>query len=329
MGSPLSIPNQPGVQRSTVASFGLTLAHGPGGEPGGGTPRLQAPRFRTTGGRTPAPLKDYAYGDGEAGLAGRHDAFAVVTDRRAVLADLLIREAELVDLSAALDEPATRESDFKLATLALAQRARTWFRGFIALQDSPVPAAGLALLRLAAEVNILIRFLELDPALHTELWQAEGERLSLATIEEHNAKHAERWGAVPTDDAELDARRSTVREAHAKAVAAGIISERSTSVLPSTARQVKAIHHRAAYEAYTLVYRPMGFEIHSSAPSLLNGEFETRNDGSISFSADRTAEQMVGARAEGRDIRPARAVRIRRRRRRTDEGPPGVRAASG
>ena len=127
-----------------------------------------------------------------------------VTRRRAVLAELLVREAELVDLSAALDEPVARETDFKLAVLALAQRARTWFRGFIALQDSPVPAAGLPLLRLAAEINILIRFLEMDPALHTELWQAEGERLSLATIEEHNAKHVERWGAIP-----IDPRRST------------------------------------------------------------------------------------------------------------------------
>jgi hypothetical protein len=49
------------------------------------------------------------------------------------------------------------------------------------------------------------------------------------------------------------------------------------------------IHHRAAYEAYTLVYRPMGFEVHSSAPSLYNGAFEVSNDGSISFSAHRTA----------------------------------------
>ena len=59
----------------------------------------------------------------------------------------------------------------------------------------------------------------------------------------------------------------------------------------------KLIHHRAAYEPYTLVYRPMGFEIHSSAPSLFNGVFEVGTDGRISFSTDRTAEQMVGARA--------------------------------
>src|SRR4051812_29311335 len=52
-----------------------------------------------------------------------------MNDRRAVLAGLLENETEILELSTALDEPVTRETDFKLAILALAQRARMWFRG--------------------------------------------------------------------------------------------------------------------------------------------------------------------------------------------------------
>jgi hypothetical protein len=79
-------------------------------------------------------------------------------DPAAVLRLLRASEGELLELSESLDEP-IRPDEYRLAILALGQRARTLFRGFIGLQDTAAPAAGRALLRPMIEINTLIRFL--------------------------------------------------------------------------------------------------------------------------------------------------------------------------
>jgi Family of unknown function (DUF5677) len=214
------------------------------------------------------------------------------------LAMIEVAEHELLDIAGALDEPVQRD-EFKLTVLVLGQRSRTLYRGFLELQAGSVPSSSRAFLRPLIESNILIRFLAKNPKLHVELWQAEGERNSLAIIEEHNRLHAERWGRIP-DDPSDEERRETVRTARKLAIEAGLPrAEKRTALLPSTSEQLKLIDERAANEAYTLGYRPMSWEVHSGAPSFLNGLFEPRKDGSVSYTEESTAADLVGVRALG------------------------------
>lgn len=213
-----------------------------------------------------------------------------------VLSKLQADESELLDLAAALDDPVDRE-EFKLAVVVLGQRGRTLFHGFIELQGSAVPSAARALLRPMVEINILIRFLATNPKLHTELWQAEGERNALAMIEEHNRLHSGRWGGVPINDDELEERRATVRETRKQALDAGLPWAKGSSLMPTTVQQLETINEPAAREAYTLAYRPMSWQVHAGSPSFLAGLFEQRNDGSVSYSEAASATDLIGARA--------------------------------
>jgi hypothetical protein len=221
-------------------------------------------------------------------------------DPAAVLQLLEASEAELLGLSESLDEP-IRPAEYRLAILALGQRARTLFRGFIALQDSAAPAAGRALLRPLIEINTLIRFLHKDPALHLELWEAEGDRTVVSIVEEHRAKHTERWGLMPFDEDVLEEKRQRVRDARAKALAAGLVGVGEKGpVLPNMAKQLLTIAEPAASEAYTFGYRPMSWETHTNARALLSGAFEQRNDGTVSYSDAADSSELIDVRLDPR-----------------------------
>lgn len=202
----------------------------------------------------------------------------------------------MIDLATALDEPVEREES-RLAVLLLGQRGLTLFRGFIELQESPVPSAGRALLRPMVEINILIRFLAKNPKLHTELWQAEGERNALAMIEEHNRLHSERWGSVPISENDLAERHATVKAARKLALDAGVPWANGSSLMPTTAQQLETVDEPAAREAYTVAYRPMSWEVHAGTPSFFVGLFEQRNDGSVSYTENASAADLIGVRA--------------------------------
>ncbi len=202
-----------------------------------------------------------------------------------------------MELSEALDEP-IKPDEYKLAILALGQRARTLFRGFIALQDGAAPAAGRALLRPMIEINILIRFLNKNPGLHLELWEAEGDRNAASIIEEHNARHTGHWGPMPVEQGVLDEKHERVRSARSRAIAAAIAGVgKKGPVLPSMAQQLSTIAEPAASEAYTFGYRPMSWETHTNPRAFLSGEFVERNDGTVSYSDASERADLIGVRA--------------------------------
>jgi hypothetical protein len=219
------------------------------------------------------------------------------SDTEAARRSLDDTEAELLEIANALDEP-VEQYEFKLAVLVLSQRTRTYFRGFLALQQSSVPAAARLLLRPMLEINTLIRFLRKDPELHVELWEAEGERNAVAMVEEHNAEHTDRWGPMTLRPGVMDEKRARVDEARRKALAAGVPGVRKSGpVLPSTAHQLKAIDEPAASEAYTYGYRPTGWDTHAGARSFVHGDFVERNDGTVSYEDISHPGDQLGIRA--------------------------------
>lgn len=132
-------------------------------------------------------------------------------------------EKRLLEIAAVFDAPVTAEP-YPLALLALGHRSRTLYQAFLELHAGAVPVAGRALLRPMLEINTLVRFLRKDPELHTELWQAEGDRNTVTMVEEiRSSPHLRATlGAEPLDGAEFEARRAKVDEARKRARGAGL-----------------------------------------------------------------------------------------------------------
>jgi hypothetical protein len=203
----------------------------------------------------------------------------------------------LVELLAAFDEPVARQP-YQVALLALGQRTRTLFLGFIALNASTSPVAARALLRPMLEINILIRFLRKDPDLHTELWQAEGYRNTITIADEIREKPdlREAVGQDPIDPAELADRRQKVEAARKRALEAGLPVDRG-AVLPPVSRQLQVINEPVADIIYALAYREHSWDIHAGPRAFLAGSCTERNDGTVSYSDSVSAEQLLLSRA--------------------------------
>ena len=189
----------------------------------------------------------------------------------------------MLELAAAFNEPVA-PNEYALAMLSLGHRSRTLFTAFAELQRGSVPIAARTLLRPMVELNILVRFLRKNPHLHIELWQAEGERNTITMAEEvlGSALLSGRLGEDLLDTAELQARKQRVDEARQHGISAGLPVKRG-SVLPSVPSQLKVINEPAADTAYTLAYRSLSWDIHSSPRVFISGVWTEHNDGTFSY----------------------------------------------
>jgi hypothetical protein len=204
-------------------------------------------------------------------------------------------EQRLLEIAAVFDEPAVPEP-YPLALLPLGHRSRTLLQGFLELQAGAAPAAGRALLPPMLEINTLVRFLRKNPDLHTELWQAEGDRNTVAMVEEirSSPELRARLGEEPLDDAELEARRAKVDESRRRAHEAGLPGG---GVLPSVRGQLQVINEAAADIAYTTAYRTASWDIHAGPRAFLVGTFTTHNDRTVSYEEKLSPEQLLPTRA--------------------------------
>jgi hypothetical protein len=215
------------------------------------------------------------------------------------LARFLIAERGALDLAKALDTPVAG-SHYAISVLALGQRSRSLFRGFLELQGGSARAAGRTLLRVMVEINILLRFLAKDPEFHTELWLAEGERVALIVLDElhGHTQLATRWELEPVPEDDLVQRREFVTEARNKGREQQVKGVRKTGqVFPSTDQQRKALNEQAADEAYIMGYRVLSTDVHAGARTFDGGEYQTLNDGTMSYSDEPPANRSIGERA--------------------------------
>jgi hypothetical protein len=208
-------------------------------------------------------------------------------------------ERRLLQLLAAFDEPVAGR-DYPLTLLSLGQRSRTLFRGFVELNAGTAPIAARALLRPMLEINLLVRFRRKNPNLHTELWQAEGDRNTVTMAEEiRSTPHlGDVLGDEPLDAEELERRRAVVAAARKRAQDAGLPVGGST-VLPSIAGQLQVIAEPAADIAYTTAYRTASWDIHVGPRGFLVGTYLPHGDGSVSYNESVSAAELLSTRALG------------------------------
>lgn len=131
-----------------------------------------------------------------------------------------------------------------------------------------------------------------EPALHTKLWEMEGERNAITIAHELTSSPAmsERWKAYPIDTAAFSERKTAVEKARKRALEAKVPGIKKTGqVLPSVSQQLVLISEPAADEIYTLGYRALSWDVHGGARAMLAGRFREHPDGTVSYTDDRDA----------------------------------------
>lgn len=208
-------------------------------------------------------------------------------------------EELLAELGQKLDQP-VKDERYLRALLALGKRSRSLFRGFVQLYPTDATVAGFVLLRPAAEINLMLRFLVREPELHTTLWEAEGELETLKLVNEleQNTELATKTGWSGLSDEVRLEREEFIESARAEGLAAdvkGVSSEEGNRVCPSmdTLAHSREYADQATREAYILAFRPLSQHIHTTSRAFDDGLFEQAAPGTITFAELAEPEQAI------------------------------------
>lgn len=159
------------------------------------------------------------------------------------------------------------------AALMLAHRGRSLYKGFRHAAKGPSGVVAWSAVRLLLEAWILLRWLELNPELHLELWAAEQERHVRTLIAEGSKKGHPSLGKRLMADlgperlAQID---RTIAEARAKGLAAGM-KIKTGPLLPNLPAMAEAIGADEVSEGYHWAYGFLSSFVHAGA-----GSFEGR-----------------------------------------------------
>jgi len=211
-------------------------------------------------------------------------------------------ERALIELGGAFDRPFRAEGSYPHVVIALMQRARSLFRGFVHSFEGPAPIAALVLLRPLVEINILLRFLGQLPEVRAHSWIAERFRWSLAFVEAV-AQHEnlrEKFVAEFPSPAQLAGWRDVVSEARQLASASNDPSVGPRGpLIPSTSRQVQLLNDDAATEAYVFAYRRFSGDVHGGLISFDLLHVDERGDDVVSLSEEVSADDLRSTRVLG------------------------------
>lgn len=194
--------------------------------------------------------------------------------------DIEVRRAETAIRAwfPALDAPVTSREQTVVVGLGL--RGIALYRGLIHACSGPTPTiAAEADLRALVDLVILIRWIEMAPALHIDMWLAEDDRGRITLGEKWGEMHRRRGssaGPAFTSE-EVATMREGLAKVRAAARTAGEHVGEKGAMMPS-------IEHMAAatddlFEAYQIAYRSLSPSSHSGARSFVRDTAEQRADG--------------------------------------------------
>lgn len=195
---------------------------------------------------------------------------------------LAYAEERIAALIEGLDRPINEFGQPCVLALSIARQAGGVHGDMLRLCAAGRTTSALILLRSIVEAAILVRWIQVDPQLHTDMYLAEDDRMRLAgvpAIEEFRRRRGiPSSGPVfdPVDDARM---RKEVEATKAKAIAEGKITKKSNRVLPLVQDMAKVTGDTAIWEAYEILYRVISPWTHFGGRSLAHHEFESRPDG--------------------------------------------------
>ena len=168
--------------------------------------------------------------------------------------------------------------------LGVVLHARQVFRSVLRdCANSDSPTAMLSV-RALAEATILIRWIEVSPVHHVEMWQAEADRHNLivaTNFDEMNRRRGWQGARSPVfTKQQVSDIRQGVRRARAAAAARGEpLSKNGSECLPTVERMAQDTKDSAIWEAYEIIYRIASPWAHVSERVLTGYQLQPRSDG--------------------------------------------------
>lgn len=191
-------------------------------------------------------------------------------------------EERIQALVASLDRPIEGLAQPGALTLGIARQAGAVHRDLITLCASNRLTSPVILVRPIVEAAILVRWIEVDPQPHTDMYFAEDDRQRLSSVpafvEFRRRRGTPMSGPVFSPDVEAEMRKG-VTDVKAAAIAAGKITKKSNRVLPLIQDMAKATGDSAIWEGYQVIYRVASPWTHFGGRAMSHYEPETRSDG--------------------------------------------------
>lgn len=189
-------------------------------------------------------------------------------------------ESRLELLADRLDPPVDQLNAGQQIVLSLGLHGRELYAGVRQACTAGSVATAMVVLRPAVEDAILVRWLESDLPMHSEMWLAEDNRNLLVGADafEELRRRRGRPLSVRSPD-ETVAMRGHIKSVRKKAVMKGEpINPDKGSVLPSVEQMVD-LKDNALWEAYQVAYRSLSPYTHSGGRAFVGYRYERRVDG--------------------------------------------------
>jgi hypothetical protein len=182
--------------------------------------------------------------------------------------------------------------------LGLSHRARSLFRAVAYLATGPAAVVTPVAIRPLTEIHLALRFLALNPELHTELWIAEQTRWQVSFAEAvRDREELKPWRAQLHTEL-IDPRRAEVRRLRDEAIAAGVPGVgKSGPLFPSIKRQVEALNDSEAWQTYYFVYGRLGADVHAGLLSFEHVRLKDVQDGFAVHREEATEDDFDAERA--------------------------------
>ena len=191
-------------------------------------------------------------------------------------------EERIQALVASLDRPVEGLVQPCALTMGIARQAGAVHRDLMTLCASNRLTSPVILLRPIVEAAILVRWIEVDPQPHSDMYFAEDDRQRLSSapafVEFRRRRGTPMSGPVFTREVEV-AMRKGVTAVKEGAIAAGKITKKSNRVLPLIQDMAKATDDSAIWEGYEVIYRVVSPWTHVGGRALSHYEPEIRSDG--------------------------------------------------
>lgn len=189
-------------------------------------------------------------------------------------------EKALDRLASRFDVPVDGLPHHQLVAIGLALRGHSLVEGIRHSLKGPSPITAHIGLRTLAELVVMTMWIETDPVLHEQLWEAEDDRQRL--VMEDNAvefyrrrkQRPPRPGFSPTERNEIEDR---VKAARTAGKAAGLTMRPKGNILPKLDDMVAVVPD--AWEAYNMVNRWSLAAAHTGPRSFLGDRLVKREDG--------------------------------------------------
>jgi Family of unknown function (DUF5677) len=205
-----------------------------------------------------------------------------MVESSAFVAARAFAEERILSLLNGLDHPIDGLPQPPVLSLGIARQAGDVYRSLLGACNRNELTAAMVLVRPIVEAAIVVRWIEVDPQPHTDMYFAEDDRqiLGAAPILREQRRRRGLATAEPIIPKATEAEmKASVQRVRSEAIAAGRLPPKFNRLLPLVETMATETHDSAIWEGYQVIYRIVSPWTHFGGRSLAGHTTEARSDG--------------------------------------------------